>query len=160
MPLLLHVVSSHRSLASIKQEQVDIILPTTYETYCAWGIMIFIEWCGKNSNFDARLNYLAIAWFRHITFYFCHITFIFCIILDILGNVWTFLLSFLITLTIYFLDILDNVWKVLLLFLITLTIHVLSPRNYSFKTFLTSEEIKEILSQWKKVILSDSVTSH
>ena len=138
MPFLLHVVSSHRSLASIKQEQVDIILPTTYETYCVWGIMIFIEWCGKNSNFDARLNYLAIAWFRHITFYFCHITFIFCIILDILGNVWKFLL----------------------LFLITLTIHVLSPRNYSFKTFLTSEEIKEILSQWKKVILSDSVTSH
>ena len=138
MPLLLHVVSSHRSLASIKQEQVDIILPTTYEMYCVCEVsMIFTE-CGKHSIFDARLHYLAIAWFHHVTFYFYHVTFIVCIILDIL----------------------DDVWKFLLLFLITLTIHLLSPRNYSFKTFLTSEKIKEILIQWKKVILSDSVMSH
>ena len=121
--------------------------------------MIFTE-CGKHSIFDARLHYLAIAWFHHVTFYFYHVTFIVCIILDILENVWKFLLSFLITLTIHFLDILDDVWKFLLLFLITLTIHLLSPRNYSFKTFLTSEKIKEILIQWKKVILSDSVMSH
>ena len=104
--------------------------------------MIFTE-CGKHSIFDARLHYLAIAWFHHVTFYFYHVTFIVCIILDILENVWKFLLSFLITLTIHFLDILDDVWKFLLLFLITLTIHLLSPRNYSFKTFLTSEKIKE-----------------
>ena len=73
-----------------------------------------------------------------VTYHFDHVTFIFCIILDIL----------------------NDVWKFLFLFLITLTIPLLSPRNYSFTTFLTSEKIKEILNQWIKVIFSDSVMSH
>ena len=85
-----------------------------------------------------RLHYLEITQFRHITFRFCHVKFIFCIILDIL----------------------DDVWKFLFLFLITLTIPLWSPRNCSFTTFLTSEKIKEILSCWKNIIFSDSVTSH
>ena len=60
----------------------------------------------------ARLYYLEIARFRHVTFTFCII-----------------------------LDILDNALKFLFL-LITLTIPLLSPRNYSFTTFLASEKIK------------------
>ena len=61
----------------------------------------------------ARLYYLEIARFRHVTFTFCII-----------------------------LDILDNASKFLFLLLITLTIPLLSPRNYSFTTFLASEKIK------------------
>ena len=55
----------------------------------------------------ARLYYLEIARFRHVTFTF-----------------------------------LDNALKFLFLLLITLTIPLLSPRNYSFTTFLASEKIK------------------
>ena len=86
----------------------------------------------------ARLYYLEIIWFHHVTFRFRHVTFIFCIILNIL----------------------DDVLKFLFLFLITLTIPLLSSRNYSFTNFLAWEKIKEILSRWKKVIFSDSVISH
>ena len=141
MSFLLHLVSSHRSLISIKQEQVDIIFPTTYEKHCVWGISDIYWMMWRKFYFlmqKARLHYLEITRFRHITFRFHHVTFIFCIILDIL----------------------DNIWKFLFLFLVTLTIPLLSPRNCSFTTFLTSEKIKEILSCWKKVIFSDSVTSH
>ena len=139
---LLHLVSSHRSLISIKQEQVDIISPTTYENI-RWGISDiywmmwwkFYFWCKKQDFITWKSHDLIMS---DVTYHFDHVTFIFCIILDIL----------------------NDVWKFLFLFLITLTIPLLSPRNYSFTTFLTSEKIKEILNQWIKVIFSDSVTSH
>ena len=139
MSFLLHLVSSHRSLISIKQEQVDIIFPTTYEKYCVWGISD-IYWCGKNSIFDAKSKTLLLGNHMvpscHISFFLRH--FHICIIFNIL----------------------DDVLKFLFLFLITLTIPLLSLRNYSFTNFLAWEKIKEILSRWKKVIFSDSVISH
>ena len=112
MSFLLHLVSSHRSLNSIKQEQVDIIFLTTYEKYCVW--------CTSHENHTVQS--------RHISFPSRHIH-----ILHYFGHFGRCMESF-------------------VLFLITLTISLMSPRNYSFTTFLTSEKIKEVLSRWKKTI--------
>ena len=155
MSFLLHLVSNHRSIVSIKEEQVDIIFPRTYEKHCVGGISDIYwyipkdPWKALRGRYQwyllnvaeilflmqkARRHYLEITRFSHVTFRFRHVTFIFCIVLDIL----------------------DDIWKFLLLFLITLTIPLLSPRKYGYTTFPTSEKIKKILSWWKKVFFSDS----
>ena len=113
MSFLLHLVSSHRSLNSIKQEQVDIIFLTTYEKYCVW--------CKKQDENRTVPS-------RHISFPSRHIH-----ILHYFGHFGRYM-------------------EIFVLFLITLTIPLMSPRNYSFTTFLTSEKIKEVLSRWKKTI--------
>ena len=139
--IFLHLVSSHKFLNSIKQEQDDIIFPTTYEKHCVWGIsdiywmmwQKFYFWCKKQDFITWKSPGSVTSHFVPVTSHSYFALF------------WTFW-------TMY--------GNFLFLFLITITIPLLSPRNSSFTTFLTLEKIKEILSWWKKVIFSDSIMWH